>query len=82
MIVTQSEFNDWKASPLTKELLSYVSLLIEDGKEMWASGAYTGESAEQTAQLNAQAQGFIQALMQSVLAISDGTFLEEIVNDD
>lgn len=82
MIVTQSEFNDWKASPLTKELLSYISLLIEDGKERWASGGYMRESAEHSALSNVHALGFVDALMQTVLTVSEGTFLEEIVNDD
>lgn len=82
MIVTQSEFNDWKASPLTKELLSYVSLLIEDGKERWVRGTYMRESVEHSAMSNAHALGFVEALMQTAEAVLEGAFLEEIVNDN
>lgn len=50
---------------------------IEDLKNMWAQGAFTGRSNEETVIMNIEAVGIVKGL-QTALAILD----EDLVEDD
>lgn len=55
---------------------SYCSELMEDLKDNWASGLYTGENAEETIQLNSEAIGKVQQIAELLLD------LEELSTDE
>lgn len=59
---TKEEKHFWSVSPLTRALKCDIEASIEELKEAWASGSFTGPSMDETAQLNAKTLGMVQAL--------------------
>ena len=45
---------------MTQEYLRYLSKLKKDIVESWIAGGYTGDTVDETAQLNAKAVGLVQ----------------------
>lgn len=61
-LVNKEDIVQWKMQPVTKALLSMVREDLNDIKDAWVEGVYTGEDANQTIQLNSQALGKAEAL--------------------
>jgi hypothetical protein len=61
--VTEEEFKLWLEDPVTKLLRLYAATERMRLMESWATGGQTSESADGTAQLNAQAIGKCVAYM-------------------
>ena len=57
MKVNSEEWNEWLGHPVTEIYRGYLKELLLKIMEDWASGIYTDESAEGTAQKNAVALG-------------------------
>lgn len=53
---------EWLENPCTKALLKYLECDLLRFIDQWVNGAFTGENADSTAQLNAKALGSIQTL--------------------
>lgn len=79
MILSEDEVLEWKKHQVTREWFRYLRRLREDTKEAWSNGVFTGESSEATAQLNANALGKIQLLLD--LIESDFLITEEETDD-
>lgn len=58
--MNQEEYNDWLQHPVTEIYRSYLSKMRMTIMEDWASGVFTAESAEGTAQKNAVGLGQLQ----------------------
>lgn len=54
---------------MTQEYLKYLSKLKKDVVESWMAGGYTGDTVDETAQLNAKAVGIAQ-LLDALLELS------------
>ncbi len=55
---------EWAVHPLTRALLVYIALALETQKSTWAVGGYTGESQDETLQMNSAAIGKCDALVE------------------
>lgn len=62
---------EWLASDWTVSLLREVEESVEATMAGWANGAYTGASADETAQMNAKALGFVDAMLQIEATIKE-----------
>ena len=62
-------------------MLEILQSKIEEGKQHWANGGFVGNSAEQTAIVNAMAVGKTQA-MQAVINMDYETFVAEIEDEN
>ena len=62
-MITNLEWQDWKQSKVTKQLLEALAKQVEEGKDYWARGGFQGPSMEQTSLVNAQAVGKTQGLL-------------------
>jgi len=69
-----------QSDPAFQSLFLYIRKITSRIKSDWAAGMYTGPSADQTAQLNAQAIGQIQAL-ENLLNLSYED-LVEVINEE
>jgi len=61
---------EWLLSEDTGKLKKYLKEYIEEVKDMWASGQFTGESSDSTVQLNAKAIGtvhFAETLLEELV---------------
>jgi hypothetical protein len=61
----------WLMHPVTEKHIKRLIEAKEDIKENWANGAYTAESMEGTAQLNAEAVGAIRQIDQILIDIDN-----------
>ena len=52
-----TRFNEWLANPLTVRLRHLLQGQLAELQEQWSSGAFTADSVEKTALLNANAVG-------------------------
>jgi hypothetical protein len=60
--LTSEDFDDWLTNPVTEVFRKHLGKMVEQTKGDWASGLYTAESSEGTAQKNAVALGSIRIL--------------------
>lgn len=60
--MTEEEWGQWKHDDITKKLFAHFERTRDTIIDRWASGAYTRESAEGTAQLNAEALARVNVL--------------------
>lgn len=67
---------EWKHSDITKRLVKQLNEDLESIKEKWLRGAYTHETVEGTAQLNAEALGKAQAISDILY------FIEEQIQEE
>lgn len=63
MGITLEEWKEWKQHPVTSEFFKAMSNRVEDIKTQWANGHFTAESVEGTKQLNANALGKVDILL-------------------
>jgi hypothetical protein len=68
-MLNHDEYNDWLQHPVTEKYREYLRKLRVDIMENWASGQYTAESAEGTAQKNAVGLGQLQ-LVEDLLTLT------------
>ena len=62
MQVTREEWVEWKLHPVSKAVWEFLINLHKESLESWGSGAYTADTAEATAILNAEALGRVDAI--------------------
>ena len=67
---TQEQYADWQAHPLTVQLRHHLAQQLSELKNRWSLGEFTGETAEKTAMLNANAVGQAELLGLRLDAIS------------
>jgi hypothetical protein len=70
------EFRRWQEDPVTEHLFKYLRGKKEDLKELWATGALTYPTMEETVIQNAAAQGAVSVLDQ-ILTL-EPSFLSEV----
>lgn len=75
MVVSKSEFIDWKSQSVTKAFIDELIKLIQQAKDSWADGVYTMATIDETVQLNARNIGTVQTLQTLLDAIHDGDFI-------
>jgi hypothetical protein len=73
---TAEEVRGWMGMGVGKYHQAQLIEKLEDIKDNWVNGDYTGNSTEETAQLNAEALGKAQAYADIILT------LEEMKEDD
>jgi len=61
-VVTKGDYNDWRQNPLTLALVLALRGNVQEVSEFWKNGSFSGETSEQTAQLNARALGQVHAV--------------------
>jgi hypothetical protein len=60
---TYEQAREWHDSRVTQYLLEEIDLTVSEIKDVWAEGGYTGDSTDETSQLNSRALGNVQALL-------------------
>jgi hypothetical protein len=50
--ITESEFNEWKAHPVTKAVMQILSEKREELRQQWEGGSFTDYSKETTVLVN------------------------------
>lgn len=73
--MTQKEFQEWKGLPQTEAFFGYISRKRSELIEGWARGAFTHDSIEGTAQLNAKALGSVE-ILDGILSVDEDSFDE------
>lgn len=88
MELNPQDKDQWARSPGSQEFAQQLLRTIEETKERWSHGHFTGETAAETAALNNQAVAQIEMLRQVVDMIEDWKIVavpainEEESNDD
>lgn len=67
----------WLNQPAGKYHKAYLIEKLEELKDDWVNGVFTGESSEETAQRNAEAIGKAQAFAEVLLELDEITIEEE-----
>jgi len=73
---TKEQAQGWLNQPTGKYFKATLFERLEDLKDGWVNGEYTGESTEETAQRNSEAIGKAQAIAETIY------ILEEMVEDE
>lgn len=61
-MITQDEFDTWKADPVTLAFFSYLKEKQEEVKNDWANHVFIRETSDMTVMENARALGVIEAI--------------------
>ena len=64
--IAATERKEWKQLPATQEFLQMLKESRQETLELWASGCFVGETAEESMAKNATALGGIQVLKQLI----------------
>lgn len=67
---TPEQYADWQANPVTVEFRHHLNQQLSELKNRWSLGDFTGDTAEKTAMLNANAVGQTEILVHLLEAIS------------
>jgi hypothetical protein len=71
----------WLGQPTGEYYQYMLAEKIEEIKDNWANGLYTGESTEETAQLNAEAVGKIQGIGEAIVLLEEMTEVDDETED-
>ena len=71
MELTPQDKDQWARSPGTQAFAAQLLRTIEETKERWSHGHFTGETAVETAALNNQAVAQIDMLRQVIEQVED-----------
>ncbi len=63
--------HEWKQHEMTREYVQRLKDAITDAQERWSNGYYTHETAEGTAQKNAEVLGFIAGIREAIELLSE-----------
>ncbi len=74
---TPEEFRGWLDMSVGKYFKQVLSEKMQDLKDDWASGAFTGLNTEETIQLNSEALGKVQQLADITLTLDELSTDEE-----
>jgi hypothetical protein len=74
---TAEEVRGWLGMGVGKYHKAQLIEKLEDLKENWANGDYTGSTTEETIQLNSEALGKVQAYADIILTLEEMTEDEE-----
>lgn len=74
-MLTKAQIQEWQTSKVTQDFITALKSDRDNILDNWASGQYTAETSEGTAQLNASALGQVRALDDVIVAFM--TFHEE-----
>jgi len=75
-MASREEFEIWKLSPVTQQLILKIKEEMQEVMFRWAEGQYTSESVDGTVQTNAKYLGVVQTLDGMVETIEEGTFVD------
>ncbi len=75
------ECRGWQEQTVGKYFKAQLFERLEDLKDGWVNGDYTGESIEETIQKNSEALGKAQAIAETILTL-DEMKIEEEEDDD
>jgi len=73
--------SSWLGQPTGEYYQAQLAEKIEEIKDNWANGLYTGNGAEETAQLNAEAIGEIQGIGEAIVLLEEMTEVEDETED-
>lgn len=76
VVPTAEEVRGWMGMGVGKYFNNVLLTQMEDLKDAWANGEFTGSTTEETIQKNSEALGKIQQIAEILLT------LEEMSNDD
>ena len=71
----QTQFQEWREHPITKQLFAYFADKRNELMELWASGGLAAPTVEECALRNAAAQGAASVLY-DVLSLDSDSFSE------
>jgi hypothetical protein len=63
---------EWREHSETRKYVQYLQSEIYRLRQAWAEGAFTGESLDETVQLNAKFIGVVQGFTNALEIIKDG----------
>lgn len=72
-VVPQEEVRQWCKHPITKSLLNTLYGDMAGHFEGWASGEFTGSSADETIQKNSKALGSVAAIEAILVWVEDAS---------
>jgi len=78
---TAEECRGWLDQTVGKYFKGQLFERLEDLKDNWANGFYTGESTEETIQKNSEAIGKAQAIAETILNLEEMTIDEQDSED-
>ncbi len=62
---------EWREHPVTRYLLEDLAEQVQELKDAWGRGAFTEETVDGTAQVNASSIGAVKALEETILDIRE-----------
>lgn len=68
---TPEEVRGWREQSVGQYFEGMQKQKMEDLKDSWASGDFTGENVEETIQLNSEALGKVQQIAETLLDLED-----------
>lgn len=69
--MTPQEIQSWKQHPVTEAFIAVLDGRKRTLQDSWSAGQFTGNSTDETAQMNAKAIGQVQMLEDILQSIED-----------